>query len=156
MICKPSSATFAVLLALLALPALAGSRDDPLADAAAAIERGDGVSAEVAAQRALAVGRPHSAVDAYLGEAALLQGDRDEARQWLASGAFDAASAQRGFMANCMTPPSVSLSGIEKPVRKSRSRLPPVMESTVSIMMRTPAPLARSIIALLRPRSLCT
>ncbi|HSQ95956.1 MAG TPA: hypothetical protein VLM18_07695 [Croceibacterium sp.] len=99
MICKPSSATFAVLLALLALPALAGSRDDPLADAAAAIERGDGVSAEVAAQRALTLGRPHSAVDAYLGEAALLQGDRDEARQWLAPAAFDAASAQRGFHA---------------------------------------------------------
>jgi Flp pilus assembly protein TadD len=87
------------LLALLALPALAGGRDDPLADAAAAIARSDGVAAEVAARRALDAGMPHAAVDAYLGEAALLQDDPDEARQWLAPQQFDAASAQRGFHA---------------------------------------------------------
>jgi tetratricopeptide (TPR) repeat protein len=87
------------LLAALALPALAGGRDDALAEAAAAIGQGDGVSAEVAARRALAAGMPHAAVDAYLGEAAMLQGDPDEARRWLGPGEFDAASAQRGFHA---------------------------------------------------------
>lgn len=96
---RPDRALLALLLAALALPALAGGRDDPLAEAAAAIERGDGVAAEVAARRALTEGRPHAAVDAYLGEAALLQDNPDEARQWLASGQFDAASAHRGFHA---------------------------------------------------------
>ncbi len=99
MTCRPSWAVLALLLAGAALPALAGSTDDPLADAAAAIERGDGISAEVAARRALAEGKAHSAVDAYLGEAALLQKDYDDARQWLGPGQFDAASAQRGFRA---------------------------------------------------------
>jgi tetratricopeptide (TPR) repeat protein len=99
MTCRPSTGLLAVLLAALALPALAGGREDPLADAAAAIERGDGISAEVAAQRALDAGAPHAAVDAYLGQAALLQDDPDEARRWLAPGAVDAASAQRGFHA---------------------------------------------------------
>jgi Flp pilus assembly protein TadD len=99
MISRPDKALLAVLLALSTLPALAGGRDDPLADAAAAIARGDGVSAEVAARRALDAGAPHTAVDAYLGEAALLQDDPDVARQWLAPGRFDAASAQRGFHA---------------------------------------------------------
>ena len=97
MTCRPDKAFLAVLLALLALPALAGGRSDPLADAAAALDRGDGVAAEVAARRALDAGKPHAAVDAYLGEAALLQGDPDEARQWLGPAQFDAASAQRGF-----------------------------------------------------------
>lgn len=96
---SPSGGLLAALLAVLALPALAGGREDPLADAAAAIERGDGISAEVAAQRALDSGASHAAVDAYFGEAALLQDDPDEARRWLGRGEFDAASAQRGFHA---------------------------------------------------------
>jgi Flp pilus assembly protein TadD len=96
---RPDHGLLAALLALLALPALAGGRDDPLADAAAAIERGDGISAEVAARRALDAGTPPDAVDAYLGEAALLQDDPDEARRWLGPQQFDAASAQRGFHA---------------------------------------------------------
>ncbi len=94
-----STCLLAVCLAALALPALAGNRGDPLAEASAAIARGDGVAAEVAAQRALDAGATHAAVDAYLGEAALLQDDPDEARRWLGSGEFDAASAQRGFHA---------------------------------------------------------
>lgn len=44
----------AALLMSLALPAMAGGGEDPLADAKTAITRGDGVSAEVPAQRALA------------------------------------------------------------------------------------------------------
>nr|WP_166175589.1 tetratricopeptide repeat protein [Altererythrobacter segetis] len=99
MTCRPDKAFLAVLLVLLALPALAGGRDDPLADAATAIDRGDGVAAEVAARRALDAGEPHAAVDAYLGEAALLRGDFDEARKRLAAGGFDPASAQRGYHA---------------------------------------------------------
>lgn len=99
MTCRPDKVLLALLLAGAALPALAGSADDPLADAAAAIREGDGVSAEVAARRALAEGKPHSAVDAYLGEAALLQKDYDGARRWLGPMQFDAASAQRGFYA---------------------------------------------------------
>lgn len=98
MTCRPRL-LLALALGLIALPALAGSADDPLADAAAAIERGDGISAEVAARRALDEGKPHSAVDAYLGEAALLEENYDNARQWLGPAAFDAASAQRGFHA---------------------------------------------------------
>jgi hypothetical protein len=42
-------------------------------------------------------------------------------------------------------PLSVSLKGMGNPVRRSRSRLPPVMLSTVSIIMLTPAVWARSI-----------
>jgi Flp pilus assembly protein TadD len=99
MICRPDRTLLAILLGLLALPALAGAGADPLTGAANAIERGDGVAAEVAARRALDAGEPHAAVDAYLGQAALLQDDPDEARRWLAPGDFDAASAQRGFHA---------------------------------------------------------
>jgi tetratricopeptide (TPR) repeat protein len=99
MTCRRSSILLALLFAGAALPALAGSADDPLADAAAAIRQGDGVSAEVAARKALSGGKPHRAVDAYLGEAALLQKNYDDARQWLGPAQFDAASAQRGFHA---------------------------------------------------------
>jgi tetratricopeptide (TPR) repeat protein len=99
MICKRSRLVLALLAGLLGLPALAGGHEEPLARAAEAIERGDGVSAEIAAREALAQGAPPTAVDAYLGEAALLQGDLDGARQWLSSGRFDAPSAQRGYYA---------------------------------------------------------
>jgi Flp pilus assembly protein TadD len=99
MICRPDKVLLALLLAGAALPALAGAADDPLAAAAAALASGDGVSAEVAARKALAEGQPHSAVDAYLGEAAMLQKNYDDARQWLGPARFDAASAQRGFHA---------------------------------------------------------
>jgi tetratricopeptide (TPR) repeat protein len=87
------------LLVLLALPALAGTGSDPLAEAASAIEQGDGISAEVAARRALRAGASEEAVSAYLGEAAILEDDLVEARRWLGPGRFDAASAQRGFHA---------------------------------------------------------
>lgn len=99
MTCRPDKVLFAAFLALLALPALAGSQDDPLVDAVLAIERGDGVSAEIAARQALKAGKPPTAVAAFLGEAAMLQDNADEARRWLGPGDFDAASAQRGFHA---------------------------------------------------------
>lgn len=96
---RPERTLLALLLAFAALPVLAGGQDDPLARAALAIERGDGIAAEVAAREALRAGTPEEAVTAYLGEAALLEGDVDEARQWLAGGRFDATSAPRGFHA---------------------------------------------------------
>lgn len=96
---RPDKALLATLLALLALPALAGPSSNALAEAALAIERGDGISAEVAARGALRAGIPEEAVAAHLGEAAMLEGDLDEARRWLEPGRFDAASAQRGFHA---------------------------------------------------------
>jgi tetratricopeptide (TPR) repeat protein len=87
------------LLVLLALPALAGTGSDPLAEAASAIEQGDGISAEVAARQAHEAGASEEAVAAYLGEAALLEDDPVEARRWLRPGRFNTASAQRGFHA---------------------------------------------------------
>jgi Flp pilus assembly protein TadD len=96
---RPDKTLLAALLALLALPALAGPGSNALAEAALAIEQGDGISAEVAARGALRAGTPEEAAAAYLGEAAMLEGDFDEARRWLEPGRFDAASAQRGFHA---------------------------------------------------------
>ena len=55
---------------------------------------------------------------------------------------------------NNSMPAMVRRNGMEKPVRLSRSRLPPVMLSTVSIITWMPACLARAIIARFRPRSL--
>ena len=61
---------------------------------------------------------------------------------------------QAGLRANSTMPPRVRRKGIEKPVRKSRSRLPPVIESTVSIITCMPLAFARSIMARLSSRSL--
>lgn len=99
MTCRPDKVLLAALLALLALPALAVPGGDPLAEAARAVEAGDGIAAEVAARGALRAGAPEEAVAAYLGEGAMLEGNLDEARRWLEPGRFDAASAERGFHA---------------------------------------------------------
>lgn len=94
---RPKRHHFALALALAALPALAGKGDDPLATAQAAIDRGDGVSAEVAARRALDNGAPREAVAAYMGQAYVLQGNEGEAMRWLGPGEFDARSAEMGL-----------------------------------------------------------
>lgn len=87
-------------LAVLALaPASAAPQGGPLTEAMAALDRGDGVSAEVAARAALNAGASHEAVAALLGEAELLQGDLADARTWLAPGRFSPVTAQRGFQA---------------------------------------------------------
>ena len=99
MTCRPDKVLLAALLALLALPALAVPGGDPFSEAARAIERGDGIAAEVAARGALRAGAPEDAAAAYLGEAAMVEGDLDEARRWLEPGRFDASSAARGFHA---------------------------------------------------------
>ena len=101
MICRPDLRFFCVAGAALALSAAAAAvpASDDLAKAAEAIERGDGIAAEVAAQRALDAGTPRSEVAALLGEAELLQGDLGDARGWLAAGEFSAATRERGFHA---------------------------------------------------------
>ena len=87
------------VIAALVPPAAAAPGADPLADAAAALDRGDGIAAEVAADRALDAGFARERVAAFAGAAELLQDDLSAARRWLGDGKFDAASAQRGFHA---------------------------------------------------------
>src|SRR5690606_977649 len=101
MICRPDLRLIVAAAAVLALgpPVAAAPGRDLLAEAEAAIERGDGIAAEVAAQRALAAGLTREQVAAFAGEAELLQNDAVAARAWLGPGRFAAASAQRGFHA---------------------------------------------------------
>lgn len=83
-----------VLLAVLAL-ALASpgraARDAiglRLADARAALERGDGVTAEIALGKAMQAGATRQQVAAAMGEALIVEGQPDRAREWLAPGRF--------------------------------------------------------------------
>jgi Flp pilus assembly protein TadD len=101
MTCRPDLRLILAAAAVLALvpPAAAAPGADPLALAAEALDRGDGIAAEVAADRALDAGYAREQVAAYAGEAELLQDDLSAARSWLGEGTFDAASAQRGFHA---------------------------------------------------------
>jgi predicted Zn-dependent protease len=101
MICRPDLRLILAAAAVLALvpPAAATPGADPLAEAAEALAHGDGIAAEVAADRALDAGLARDRVAAFAGEAELLQGDLSAARAWLGDGRFDAASAQRGFHA---------------------------------------------------------
>lgn len=101
MICRPDLRLILAALAVLVLvpPVAAAPGADPLAEAAAALDRGDGIAAEVAADRALDAGYAREQVAAFAGEAKLLQEDLSAARSWLGERRFDAASAQRGFHA---------------------------------------------------------
>jgi len=101
MTCRPDLRILAGALAVLALipPAAAAPGGDALDKARAALDRGDGIAAEVAAKQALDAGLPRDRVAAYMGEAELLEGDLDKAREWLGSGEFDEADWQRGFHA---------------------------------------------------------
>lgn len=98
----------AVLPALVAAPlAIAatpgpgeGSGTQALIDRArAAITRGDGIDAEMKLREALARGASHEEVAAWMGEAYLVQGNRDKARQWLENGDFGDGSAANGWRA---------------------------------------------------------
>ena len=84
---------------VLGAGAAAAPANNALAEAKAALERGDGIAAEVAARRALDAGVPRGEVAALMGEAELLQGDFGDARDWLAGGGFSAATRERGFHA---------------------------------------------------------
>lgn len=105
MICRPDhkalGATLAAVLAALALggPLAAAGKDDAIAEAEAALVRGDGVAAELAGKRALEQGATRAQVAALIGEGELLQGDLDDATQWLTQGAFTEATRGRGLHA---------------------------------------------------------
>jgi tetratricopeptide (TPR) repeat protein len=100
MICRLERRIPGMIVAALVLSAgaAAAPSKDALAEAGAALERGDGIAAEVAARRALDAGVPRGEVAALVGEAELLQGDLADARDWLADG-FSAATRERGFHA---------------------------------------------------------
>ncbi len=101
MICKPDTRAWlaAAAIILLSVPATADTVRDPLMEARAALDRGDGIAAEMAARRALDDGAGRDAVAAYLGEAELLQGDLAQARAWLGPRRFGSDGEARGFHA---------------------------------------------------------
>jgi cellulose synthase operon protein C len=101
MACRPDLRSWLAAVALLALcpPVAAAPGRDLIAEAAAALDRGDGIAAGVAARRALAAGARQASVAALAGDAELLQGDLSAARRWLGPGDFDVESRQRGYHA---------------------------------------------------------
>ncbi len=89
-------------LAVLAALALAACGDSapppsPFEVAEAALERGDGVGAEIALRAMLDQGARRDRLAAYMGEAELAQGDLVEAREWLGETEFAPASRARGL-----------------------------------------------------------
>lgn len=90
-----------LLVTLLALTAPLGAQTDArgsaLAIAAEAAARGDGIAAEAALNKALAAGASRTDLAARMGEALLLQGDLDRARQWLEPQQFSQADAALGW-----------------------------------------------------------
>ncbi len=96
---KTSLVTLSLCFAVLGGVGLAAGSDDPLQEAVEAIDRRDGIAAEMASRRALDRGASRADVAAYIGEAELLQGDFGDARQWLESGEFSADSYERGYYA---------------------------------------------------------
>lgn len=68
-----------------------------LATAAAAAERGDGIAAEAALQKAMDAGAARGQVAARMGQALLLQGDLRKAREWLAPGQFSQQDSALGW-----------------------------------------------------------
>ncbi|MXO58729.1 tetratricopeptide repeat protein [Altererythrobacter salegens] len=96
---RPDRIWLALLLACAAIPAVAGQGDDALARARGALDRGDGIAAEIDARKALEQGMPRSAVSAAMGEAYVLQGEDGKALQWLEPADFDQDSAEAGLRA---------------------------------------------------------
>lgn len=97
MICRPDLRFSWTIVAALGLSAAAAAvpATGPLSEAAAALERGDGIAAEVAAKRALDAGASREEAAALIGEAELLQGDLADAQDWLGPGVFSNATAER-------------------------------------------------------------
>src|SRR5690606_21382383 len=91
MICRADLRCASLVAAALTLGAAAPAAG-PVAEASAALARGDGIAAEVEAKRALDEGAPRGEVAALIGEAELLQGDLADARRWLADGEFSPAT----------------------------------------------------------------
>ena len=69
----------------------------PLDAARAQLQRGDGVDAEAILRAMLSDGSSQADLAAFLGEAALLQGDLAKARRWLGKGEFSSETAGYGF-----------------------------------------------------------
>jgi Flp pilus assembly protein TadD len=86
----------AVSLAL-ALPAAAAAPGDAVRTAHEALARGDGIAAEAALRQALDQGVPRPELAAAMGEAELLQGDLDAAREWLGPAEFAPDQRIYGF-----------------------------------------------------------
>ncbi len=70
--------------------------DAYVAQAHAALARGDGIAAEMALRKAISAGLPRDAAAARMGEAYLDQSDFRRARDWLAPKAFTRAEAPHG------------------------------------------------------------
>ncbi len=90
------------LAAGLALLAAAGCEDSapalgPVEQAHADIAAGDPLGAEIALEALIEQGTPREDVAGLLGEAALLEGDRAKARDWLGPGQFSDATRGHGF-----------------------------------------------------------
>ncbi len=93
-------AAFAALALIVAAPPLLAAQDAARAElqqGREALQRGDGVAAEVALRRALDAGEPEQSVSALLGEAYLLQEDYADARHWLGEGNFAPDQRRHGF-----------------------------------------------------------
>lgn len=92
----------AVMCAFGVLGALAGCDDaapppSAFERAQQALARGDGIAAEEQLRAMLEAERVPEDLAAYLGEAALAQGDLAKARRWLAPGDFSPATALHGY-----------------------------------------------------------
>jgi len=87
----------ALALAALSLPAAGTPGTDSLAAARAALDKRDGISAEVDLRRALDAGVARDEVAAMMGEAKRLQGDTDAADKWLEPGQFARGQREYGF-----------------------------------------------------------
>lgn len=101
---RPGARRGAILAALslftLSVPLGAQGGDQgraAIAEGRAALERQDGVAAEVALRNALQGGAAKQAVAASLGQAYLLQKNYPAAREWLAPGDFLPAERMHGF-----------------------------------------------------------
>ncbi len=95
---KRALALAATLLTLAGPAAGGGTRLDGLrANAQAAIERRDPVTAEVMLRAAIKAGVPEDAVRAHLGEALLAEGERTEAHKMLEAGQFTPETAGLGW-----------------------------------------------------------
>lgn len=101
MVCRPDFRFCLVAAAVLAASpaAMAAPGRELVSEALAALDRGDGIAAELAAKRAADEGTPDAQIAAIAGEAELLQGNLAAARKWLETENFSADSRERGLRA---------------------------------------------------------
>lgn len=99
--CRLALRLLAVLAggALLAAPlgALTGRADERIKAASVALARSDGIAAEAELDRALKAGATKSDVAAAMGEALIVQGQMQRAREWLGPAQFSAATQAHGW-----------------------------------------------------------